>query len=85
MNASFVAHSWISFPPGSDRLSVDFVQQDLLFILFELLVHWTAYFIACASVTVSLVVCMVIILFSCACLLEMVIQFASDVLCFVKN
>lgn len=85
MNATSVVHSWISFPPGSDRLPVNFVQQDFLFILFELLIHWIAYFIACASVTISLLVCMTIILFSCACVLEMLIQFATDVLCIVKR
>ena len=57
-----------SFPPGSQRLPVDFSQ------LFDVLVHWMAYLIACASVTVSLLICMTIVLFSCACVLEMLIE-----------
>lgn len=90
MNYTSTAHAWLSFPPGYESsppslLPADFTQQDLLFTLFELLIHWMAYFIACASVTVSLMVCMAIILFSCVCVLEMVIQFTSDVLCFVKG
>ena len=79
-NATSFMHTLISFPPGSDRLPVVVGtvsgNTDVFAALFEVMVHWIAYFIACASVTVSLIVCMTIILLSCVCILEMVIQFS---------
>lgn len=82
------AHTLISFPPGSARLPVavgGVETPDIFNSLFEVLVHWIAYFIACASVTVSLLICMAIIMFSCVCMLEMVIQFSWHVLGRVKG
>ena len=81
VNATSVLHTLISFPPGSARLPVavegieSIIETPGVFnALFEVLVHWIAYFIACASVTVSLLICMAIVLFSCVCMLEMAIQ-----------
>ena len=67
-----------SFPPGSGRPPVLFAQPDVFLALLELMIHWTAYFVACASVTIALLVCMTVILFSCACVLEMVLQSVAD-------
>lgn len=50
------------------------MQPDALFVVLDSLVHWTAYFIACASVTISLLICMAVIMLSCVCLFELVAQ-----------
>ncbi len=68
----------ISFPPDSHHLPVNLSNPDLLFTLFDVFIHWTAYFIAYASVTISLLICMAIVLFSCLCLLELVIECGSE-------
>ena len=84
-NSTTLAHTLISFPPGSDRLPVIVGDSDVFAALFEVLVHWIAYFIACTSVTVSLLVCMTIVLLSCVCILEMVIQSSQDMVGFVRR
>ena len=59
------------------------MQPDLS--MFEALIHSTAHFIACFSVTVSLLICMAAILFSCMCLLELLIQFANETMHYLKT
>ena len=75
----------VSFPPDSHHLPVNLLHPDILFTIFDVFIHWTAYFIAYASVTISLLICMAIILFSCACLLELVIQCGSELYYYLKG
>jgi hypothetical protein len=83
-NASAVLHMFISYPPSSDRLPVE-LRTDALFGVFDALVHWLAYIIACASVTVSLLVCMTIILLSFLCLFDLVVQGATEALGWLRK
>lgn len=53
-------------------------QTDALFVWLDSMVHWTAYLIACSAVTISLLICMAIILLSCACIFEMVAEGAES-------
>jgi hypothetical protein len=48
-------------------------------VLFDTLIHWTAHLIACFSVTVSLLICMALILFACLCLFELAIASVREV------
>lgn len=87
-NTTALIRTLISFPPGSSRLpvvvgTVD-ENTDVFAALFEVVVHWIAYFIACASVTVSLIVCMAIVMLSCVCIMEMMIQGSVSVADAVK-
>jgi hypothetical protein len=52
---------------------------------FEELIHGVARLIACFSVTVSLLICMVAILFSCLCLFELVIQCVNEVIIYLQS
>ena len=65
-------------------LPVMLFQPEALSVHFSALIDCAAYFIACVSVTVSLLICMAIILFSCVCLLELVIQSVNEAMDFVK-
>jgi hypothetical protein len=75
----------ISFPPDSDHLPVALSHPDSLFLLFDVLIHWTAYFIACIAVTISLLICMAIVLFSFICLFELFVQTVSEIINFIKR
>ena len=61
------------------------MQTDALFIVLDSLVHWAAYFIACASVTISLLICMAVIMLSCVCLFELVAQGFDASLCYCRQ
>ena len=61
------------------------MQPDALFVVLDSLVHWTAYFIACASVTISLLICMAVIMLSCVCLFELVAQGFDASLCYCRQ
>jgi hypothetical protein len=81
-----IMHEMIfSFPPDSNRLPVNLSQSDFPYAFFDVFVHWLAYFIACASVTISLLICMAVVLFSCVCFLELVIQCANEAFYYVKG
>ncbi len=75
----------ISFPPNSHRLPVALSAPDLSFLLFDVLVHWIAYLIACIAVTVSLLICMAVVLFSFICLFELVIQTFNEAITLLKQ
>lgn len=51
-------------------------------VIFDVLIHTTAHLIACFSVTVALLICMALILFTCLCLFELVIAFVKEVAIF---
>ena len=61
------------------------MQPDALFVVLDSLVHWTAYFIACASVTISLLICMAVIMLSCVCLFELVAQGFDSAVCYARQ
>jgi hypothetical protein len=48
-------------------------------------VHGIAHLIACFSVTISLMLCMAAILFSCLCLFELVIQCINEAARFIRG
>lgn len=52
---------------------------------FDELVHWVAHLIASFSVTVSLLFCMAVILFSCLCLFELAIQCVNEAIRFMRE
>ena len=52
---------------------------------FDALVHWMAHLIASFSVTVSLLFCMAVILFSCLCLFELAIQCVNEAIQFMRE
>ena len=65
--------------------TMQFMQPDVLSAFFEELIHGVARLIACFSVTVSLLICMVAILFSCLCLFELVIQCVNEVIIYLQS
>ncbi len=65
-------------PPSSIPLPVPIAT-------FDALVHGIAHLIACFSVTISLMLCMAAVLFSCLCLFELAIQCINEAARFIRG
>ena len=73
------------YPPNSGRLPVTLSHSDFVFELFDLSVHWIAYFVAISSVFVSLMICMAVVFAVSVLLLEMIGMCADEMLHFLKS
>lgn len=72
----------ISVTQPSSKISISLPAP---IVTFDALVHGIAHLIACFSVTISLMLCMAAILFSCLCLFELVIQCINEAARFIRG